>query len=446
MIHLLRLFLRHIIRRGNLHLATPSGAVHAGDGTGPPIRVRLLDRRAAFRLLINPHLALGELFMDGRLLLHNGSVYDLLDLLGANLASSKSAGAKLYYYLIECIPTLRKRNTRARARRHVAQHYDIDERLYSLFLDADWQYSCAYFEHANMSLDEAQRAKQRHILAKLLVEPHHKVCDVGSGWGGLAMYMAERTGASVAGITLSPKQLAIANARARVRNLEPQVLFHLSDYRDVGERFDRIVSVGMFEHVGRKSYDRYFSQILHMLTGDGVALLHTIGRATPPSPTNPWVAKYIFPGGYIPSLSEIMPAIERAGLIVTDVEVLRLHYAQTLRAWRERLCARSSDVIALFDERLCRMWEFYLAASECAFHHFGLVVFQIQMAKRIDAVPLTRGYIAQREAALCGREAALASDIPIGPSNGEIDPHPFAKSLQSGSKATRPSEDGPLHA
>ncbi|HYS49033.1 MAG TPA: cyclopropane-fatty-acyl-phospholipid synthase family protein, partial [Xanthobacteraceae bacterium] len=277
-------------------------------------------------------------------------------------------------------------------------------RLYATFLDADRQYSCAYFEAPDQSLDDAQLAKKRHIAAKLLLEPRRRVLDIGSGWGGLAFYLAEMCGAQVKGVTLSQEQLALSKARAEEKGIAGSVAFELADYRDVTGAFDRIVSVGMFEHVGVGFYDTFFRRCAELLADDGVMLLHSIGRSEGPGVTNPFIAKYIFPGGYIPALSEVLPAIERSGLLVTDVEILRLHYADTLKAWRERFLARREDVERLYDARFVRMWEFYLAASEMAFRHQGLMVFQIQLAGRQDLVPTTRDYIAREEARLRGVE------------------------------------------
>ena len=295
-------------------------------------------------------------------------------------------------------------NHRRRARHNVAHHYDLDGRLYSLFLDADRQYSCAYFESPDQALDDAQLAKKRHLAAKLLIEDGQRVLDIGCGWGGLGLYLAEHCGAKVTGVTLSEEQLKLAQGRAAERRLSESVEFRLQDYRDIDERFDRIVSVGMFEHVGVNHYRTFFNQCAKLLSNDGVMVLHSIGRSEGPSATNPWIDKYIFPGGYIPALSEVLPAIERAGLIVADIEILRLHYAETLKAWRARFMARAEEARRVYDDRFVRMWEFYLAASEMAFRHQGMMVFQIQVAKRVDSVPITRGYIERAEERLRQRE------------------------------------------
>jgi cyclopropane-fatty-acyl-phospholipid synthase len=284
-------------------------------------------------------------------------------------------------------------NAKPWAKRNVAHHYDLDPRLYSLFLDADRQYSCAYFETPGQSLDDAQIAKKRHLAAKLLISRGRRVLDIGCGWGGLAFYLGELTGARVTGITLSEEQIAVARGRAAERGLSDAVAFRLQDYRDVSDTYDRIVSVGMFEHVGVGFYDTFFRQCAKALTDDGIMVLHAIGRSEGPNVTNPWIAKYIFPGGYIPALSEVLPAIERAGLLVTDIEILRLHYAETLKAWRQRFLAHRDDVVRLYDVRFVRMWEFYLAACEMAFREQALMVFQIQLTKRQGVVPMTRDYI-----------------------------------------------------
>jgi cyclopropane-fatty-acyl-phospholipid synthase len=299
---------------------------------------------------------------------------------------------------------LRQFNLRARSRSNVAHHYDLDARLYSLFLDADKQYSCAYFETPNTSLDDAQLAKKRHLAAKLLIGRGQRVLDIGSGWGGLGLYLAEITGADVTGVTLSTEQLQVSNARAAERNLSGSARFLMQDYRDVAGPFERIVSVGMFEHVGVRFYETFFKKCAELLTDDGIMMLHSIGRSEGPDATNPWIAKYIFPGGYIPALSEVMPAIERAGLLICDIEILRLHYAETLKAWRERFMARREEAVQLYDERFARMWEFYLAASEMSFRKQNMMNFQIQLTKRQGVVPMTRDYIAHGEAELRARE------------------------------------------
>jgi cyclopropane-fatty-acyl-phospholipid synthase len=291
-----------------------------------------------------------------------------------------------------------------RARRNVHHHYDIDPRIYDLFLDADRQYSCAYFAAPDMSLADAQAAKKRHIAAKLAIEPGQRVLDIGSGWGGLGLYLAKTADCDVTGVTLSSEQLKISQDRAAKEGLARSVHFEFKDYRKVTGQFDRIVSVGMFEHVGINHYATYFRKVRQLLEEDGVALIHTIGRSEPPSTTAGFIAKYIFPGGYIPALSEMAAGVEHSGLIIADVEILRLHYARTLRAWRQRFLANWEQAAGILDERFCRMWEFYLAASETAFRYQGLVVFQVQLVRRLDALPITRDYMYTDEHRLLERD------------------------------------------
>src|ERR1700684_3586886 len=340
-----RAFLQRLVRRGRLEVATADGSAETfGDGVGPPLGVKLLDGAAERRLMLNPELALGELYMDGRLVLTRGDLYDLLELGARNLAelaggpwAKGRAGGRL------ALRALHQRKNRQRARRNIASHYDLDQRLYNLFLDSDRQYSCAYFEYPGQSLDDAQTAKKRHLAAKLLPKDGGTALDIGCGFGGLGLYLAGVAGARVTGVTLSEEQFAIATSRARQTGLADRVDFRLQDYRDVGETFIRIVSGGMFEHVGASRYDEFFTKVRTLLKDDGVMLLHSIGRNSVPGVTNPWIRKYIFPRGYIPRLSAVLPAIERGGLYVSDIEILRLHYADTLRAWRERFMARRDE-------------------------------------------------------------------------------------------------------
>jgi cyclopropane-fatty-acyl-phospholipid synthase len=401
---LLRYFLGQFIRRGAMTFTAASGAKFTcGDGTRQPIEVRFLSRRTERRILLNPELALGEAYLDGTFVVENGSIADALAIL-LNQPEMVPRWGRLQWWLRYLARHIRQFNLRDRARNNVAHHYDLDGRLYSLFLDADKQYSCAYFETPDATLDDAQLAKKRHLAAKLLIGRGDRVLDIGSGWGGLGLYLAEMTGADVTGITLSTEQLQVANARAEEKNLSRQARFLLSDYRDIQGPFDRIVSVGMFEHVGVGFYETYFRRCAELLSDDGVMVLHSIGRSTGPDVTSPWITKYIFPGGYIPAMSEVIPAIESAGLLVCDTEILRLHYAETLKAWRERFMARREEAVRLYDERFARMWEFYLAASEMSFRKQNLMNFQIQLTKRQGIVPMTRDYIAGEEARLRGVE------------------------------------------
>jgi cyclopropane-fatty-acyl-phospholipid synthase len=375
--------------------------------------VRFTSARAQRAVLLDPELRLGEAYMDGTFVVEQGSIADVLAMLVRQERIPVPTWAlplRLFRYLFR---RLQQFNLRSRSRQNVAHHYDLDGRLYSLFLDSDEQYSCAYFETPNASLDDAQLAKKRHLAAKLRVERGSTVLDIGCGWGGLALYLADIAGAHVTGITLSREQHARAQQRALERGRTQDAIFRLEDYRDVAGRFDRIVSVGMFEHVGVGFYDTYFRKCAQLLDDDGIFLLHTIGRSGPPDVTNPWIAKYIFPGGYIPALSEVLPAIQRAQLIVTDVEILQLHYAETLKAWRERFLAYREDVERLYDKRFVRMWEFYLASSEMAFRESDLVVFQIQIAKRKGVVPQTRDYIMREEARLRALDAGHPASLRL---------------------------------
>ncbi|WP_441510794.1 class I SAM-dependent methyltransferase [Bosea sp. TAF32] len=382
----------------------PDGTLQSiGQGAVPRLRMRILDAPTELKLALNPELALGEAVMDGRVVVEQGSLYDLLDVLVAAIHKARPKGwGKTLEGLRTAVRRFHQNNTPALAKRNVAHHYDLKSDFFRLFLDPDMQYSCAYFAQPNMTLAQAQLAKKRHIMGKLDLQPGQRVLDIGCGWGGMALSIAGETGASVTGITLSEEQLAIARERGGESGLP--VEFRLQDYRHLTEPFDRIVSVGMFEHVGVGYYRDYFRKIRELLNDDGVALIHTIGRSTPPGATNPFIAKYIFPGGYIPAMSEVAAAVEQEGLVITDVEVLRLHYAETLKAWRENFLARRAEAVAMYDERFARMWEFYLAASEASFRHDDLVVFQFQLAKKLDGLPITRGYIEEREGEL-GRKA-----------------------------------------
>jgi cyclopropane-fatty-acyl-phospholipid synthase len=402
---LLRVAFRRLIRVGNLRVSTAGGSIFAfGDGTGRPVAIRFTKRTAERRVLIDPELRFGEAYMDGVVVVEQGSIADFLDLTVKNLNRIQP---NAWIRSLTTLRSLSRRvfqgNTLWRARRNAVHHYNIDYRIYRLFLDSDLQYSCAYFEDSNASLDDAQLAKKRHIAAKLLLRPGLKVLDIGSGWGGLSLDLARDFKVSVVGINLSDEQVRIAQQRAAAEGLFCE--FRIQDYRKVSEKFDRIVSVGMFEHVGKRYYDAFFRKCYDSLADDGIMLLHTVGRWNGPSGTNAWVWRYIFPGGYAPALSELAPAIERSGLIISDIEVLHIHYAETLRAWRSNFLAKRKEVIRLFEEdpilktrfggadRFIRMWEYYLAGFEASFRYCGLAVFQIQLTKNIDAVPLTRGYM-----------------------------------------------------
>lgn len=402
---LLRVFERSV-RHGRLEVVDDKGRSYSfGDGQGELVRVRFVTRSAYWSLLLRPDLALGERYMDGTFRVEAGTIYDFIALiLGGKNEDHVTWWSRLLMVYNYATRRLAQLNSHRRARRNVAHHYDLDHRLYELFLDSDWQYSCGYFDTPDTDLEEAQRDKKRRLAAKLALRPGDRVLDIGSGWGGLGIYLAERADANVTGVTLSQEQHAMSERRAADRGMTSHTDFRLQDYRELGDTFDRIVSVGMFEHVGVGRYGEYFNKCAKLLADDGVMVLHSIGRFEGPSYTNPWIRKYIFPGGYIPALSEVLPAIERSGLRVSDIEILRLHYAETLKAWRQRFMARWDDAKALYDERFCRMWEYYLAASEAAFRYQDLMVFQIQLIKDQNALPLTRRYMEDTVHRLRARE------------------------------------------
>ncbi|WP_417321101.1 class I SAM-dependent methyltransferase [Emcibacter sp.] len=395
---LLSILLNKLIKFGTLHIIDASGKKHSFVGTDDmEVTIRFHTSSLPRRIFLKPDLATGEAWMEGDLTLENGaSIYNFLYLVTKNMEWRKgnvmhSTGKTPFTRIIGLIDQI---NPAGRSKKNVAHHYDLSSDLYELFLDPDRQYSCAYFETPDDSLETAQINKKKHINNKLLLEESHKLLDIGCGWGGLALTLNELSGADVTGITLSEEQLAYAQKRAETNG---KVNFHLQDYRLVQEKFDRIVSVGMFEHVGFAQYQTFFDKVHDLLEDDGVALLHTIGRADGPGATDAFTRKYVFPGGYAPALSEIAPCIEKAGLYITDLEVLRLHYAETLKKWRLACEARADKIIDLYDDKFLRMWMFYLASAECAFRNLGHVVFQIQLAKRQNAAPLTRNYMYKSE-------------------------------------------------
>ena len=402
--------LRRLIQTGTLEVCLPDGESRRyGTGT-PTIAIAMHDWSTLRRIALNPDLALGEVWMEGGLSVEKGDLYGLIALCLENYQNARVPWLwRLRDRLRMTLRRVTMHNPVSRSRRNVAHHYDLGDDLYDLFLDPERQYSCAYFETPEDCLAHAQIHKMRRIAAKLRILPGQKVLDIGSGWGGLGTYLARVSDAQVTGLTLSVDQQRYATDRARRDGLDHRARFDLRDYRHQTGRFDRIVSVGMFEHVGVGHYGAYFAKLADLLDEEGVALVHTIGSARPPRAPDPWLSKYIFPGGYVPSLSEIVPEIERAGLVIADIEVLRLHYAETLKAWRGRFMARRDEAAALYDERFCRMWEFYLASCEAGFRYNHLVVFQIQLAHRLDAVPVTRDYIEaskQHLADLSGDESA----------------------------------------
>lgn len=383
--------LSKMIKTGDLTAHLPGGRViKAGDGSGPPVVIRINGR--GLRRLANPSLGLGEGYMEGDIVFEQGSIDQLLTIVGESGGRTPKRGSALSRFRKALKRRVQQVNGRVASRRNVAHHYDLSNELYRRFLDADMQYSCAYFERPDMTLEEAQAAKKALIGRKLLIQPGMKTLDIGSGWGGLSMTLAKDFGARMTGVTLSTEQLALARERAEKAGLSDRIDFRLTDYRDLDETFDRVVSVGMLEHVGAPNFRTYFETINRLLTDDGVALVHSIGKMHGPGATNAFTQKYVFPGGYIPGLSEIVAAIEQAGLWITDIEILRLHYAETCRIWRQRFMA-DPDIPTLFDARFRRMWEFYLAGAELGFRHGGHMVFQIQLAKRRDGTPLTRDYL-----------------------------------------------------
>ncbi|MGI4800350.1 MAG: class I SAM-dependent methyltransferase [Janthinobacterium lividum] len=411
---MLKRLLERLIRHGRLTVATPFGTVTAGrpDPSQPSglldVRLRIRKAGTVLKIATNPDLYFGEAYVDGDLVIERGSLYDVLELLGSNIAAlGQDPNPKIGQWASKLAGAISQRNDPRKARANVAHHYDLSGELYRAFLDGDMQYSCAYFRHPDDDIAGAQLAKKQHIAAKLLLEPGQRVLDIGCGWGGLALFIARTADVRVTGITLSTEQLAVARQRAKEEGLEDRVDFQLIDYRVLEGRFDRIVSIGMFEHVGLPNYETYFGAIKRLLTPSGIAMVHSIGKMYGPAPTSTWILKYIFPGGYAPALSEVMPAIERNALWINDVEILRLHYAETLRLWRERFEARWPELSRSYDERFRRMWEFYLVGSEISFRYFGFMVFQMQLAQAVDAAPMTRDYLVTAENAM---RAAVDTD------------------------------------
>lgn len=398
--HLLSSLASRLIRKGSLAVTDAAGKLHRfGDGTGEPVHIIIHSKKAERSIALDPSLGFPEAYMDGQLDFLKGDPLSFLAIAYQNmgLSSAHSIVMRVNEGARRLFRRLQQINYPGRSRQNVHHHYDLSGDLYRLFLDNDLQYSCAYFPRPEATLEEAQLAKKQHIAAKLALEPGQKVLDIGSGWGGMGFYLAKQFDVDVLGVTLSTEQHAVSNQRAADNKLADRARFEMTDYRDVKGPFDRIVSVGMFEHVGINHYRTFFNKCAELLSDNGVMLLHTIGRSYVPAPTAAFIRKYIFPGGYIPALSEILPAIERSGLIVTDIEILRLHYAETLKAWRERFMAKRNEVVKLYDERFARMWEFYLAGSEASFRWQEMVNFQIQISKRRETLPLTRDYMLETE-------------------------------------------------
>jgi len=389
-------FLRGLIKDDGFELvdANSKSYIIGKPKKETPIRLKILDKSLHWKLLLNPDLYLGEGYMNGSIVIENGSLTEFLDIALKNvgrqptneLTNILGRFRRIYRYLTNF-------NLIGKSKENVAHHYDISEKFYDLFLDEKRQYSCAYFKDEDNTLEEAQNNKIDHIIKKLNLKPNQRVLDIGCGWGTLAIDIAKKTQCEVVGITLSKNQLEYAKQKAKEMNLENQVEFRLADYRQLNEKFDRVVSVGMFEHVGRKFYKKYFNKVSEFLNEDGVALIHTIGSINPPRGPQPWITKYIFPGGYTPSLSEVSLPIEESGLIVSDLEVLRTHYQHTLRNWKDRFISKKEEVLEMFDEKFFRMWEFYLVGCEMAFKWSDQVVFQFQLTKKLKATPITRDYI-----------------------------------------------------
>ena len=359
-----------------------------------PITLKLLDEKLHYKLLIYPDLYFGEAYTDGKIKIENGSLTDFLELAMKNIGRNEiNVLGKILKKIRGTYRHLTNFNFAKKSKDNVAHHYDISDKLYDLFLDPKRQYSCGYFKNENDTLETAQNNKIEHLIKKLNLKPNQKVLDIGSGWGSLAIDIAKKTKCEVTGITLSENQYKYSLQKAKENNVENQVQFKLADYRDLNEKFDRIISVGMFEHVGRKFYKTFFMQLNKLLNDDGLAMIHTIGSVAGPRDPQPWITKYIFPGGYTPSMSEISRPIEKSGLIVSDVEVLRMHYSHTLRNWKEECIKNKEKILEMFDEKFFRMWEFYLTSCELAFKWGDQVVFQFQLTKNLTSAPTTRDYI-----------------------------------------------------
>lgn len=387
---------KKLIKIGTLKIRDAEGKVHTYVGSAhPTVSIRLTNKEIERQLLLDPELALGEGYMDGSLKLEEGSLYDLLDLCTQNVPSpyAKHTFSKIFSIFSTLYSYLQQYAPIHRAKHNVEHHYEMKDEFTNLFLDEDKQYSCAYFRNPADTLEQAQLNKKQHIAKKLLLKPGQRILDIGCGWGGMALYLASLAPVEVVGLTLSKEQYETAVSRAKQAGVSDRVKFYLKDYREEKGTFDRIVSVGMFEHVGLPQYQTFFNQVYNLLTKDGLMLLHSIGTNGTPKPTNRWITKYIFPGGYCPSLSEVLPKVEKSKLFINDIEILRHHYAETLRCWRERFIEHWATAERLYDAQFCRMWEFYLSACEVSFRNRELMVFQMQLTRDTHSVPLTRDYL-----------------------------------------------------
>ena len=387
--------LSNISLKGKLDIVDSNGKTHTFGSSEPYVKIKLSNKSIQRKLFINPSLYLGEGYMDGEIIIEEGTIEDFIKIISASYDDflSQNYIFKFYGIIAAILKPFHQLNRIIQSKKNIAHHYDLNEDLYRLFLDKDLQYSCAYFYNDNISLDDAQIDKKKHIIKKLDIKKDMQVLDIGCGWGGLSLQIAKDTGAYVKGITLSENQLATAQKRAQEEGLNEKVQFALQDYRQENNLYDRIVSVGMFEHVGVNYYPAFFSKTYQLLKETGVFLLHTIGQTSKPTATSPWIRKYIFPGGYIPSMSEILKICEKQKINITDIEILRLHYARTLNHWYKNTLANKNQIINMFDERFFRMWEFYLLISKYSFLNMGNVVFQIQISKNINNLPITRNYI-----------------------------------------------------
>lgn len=395
-----QILMKRFIKVGTVHVIDHKGRKrsYVGSVAAPEITMHLHTSSIEYQLCVNPDLALGEGYMNGDITVEGGSIYDLLFVLGSNQNNGAfSVVQKWHMQGKQLLKNWISRISLSKAKSNVAHHYDLPPSLYGLFLDDDWQYSCAYFKKIDNDINVAQFDKKKHLAAKLRLSPHQTVLDIGCGWGGLALHLAQTENVHVVGLTLSEEQHKVATERARKAGLSDRVQFLLKDYREISGQYDRIVSVGMFEHVGLAQYKTFFHQVYQLLAPDGLALLHSIGAEYDSGMSSPWIAKYIFPGGYIPALSEVMPHVEHEHFHVTDIEILHHHYAATLHAWRQRILVNRKKLPKHLDDRFVRMWEYYLAGSEVSFQKRGLMIFQIQMMKNKEKAPLTRDYIYEYE-------------------------------------------------